>query len=333
MTRHTTKKKQQVKASFPKRILVTGGAGFIGSHVVDQLLAQNDVERVVVIDAFIDNYDPAQKARNVRNHKKDARYRLVRIDIRDAAKVDALMKKERFECVMHLAAACDARKAVDDPKTYLETNVMGTFNLMDSGVRYGTNRFVLASTSSVYGNDSVAPYRETEKADRALTMYGASKKAMEQLAYSYHHNHGTNVVCLRIFNAYGERMRDDLVVPKWVRAIRASEPIKLSGKGTRKRDWTYVGDVARAFLLAAHVDGYDVVNIGSSKPVTLASLLTQIEKALHTKAVVESYPSHHGSVEMTHADTKKAARVLGWKPTVQLAEGIKRYVLWSADRK
>ncbi len=333
MTLNTTKKKQTATLPLPRRVLVTGGAGFIGSHVVDQLLAERGTERVVVVDSFTDNYDPVQKARNVREHKKDARYRLIRIDIRDAAKIDALMKKERFDCVMHLAAACDARKAVDEPKIYLETNVMGTFNLFESGRRYGVERFILASTSSVYGNDAVAPYRESEKADRALTMYGASKKAMEQLAYTYHHNHGTNVMCLRIFNAYGERMRDDLVLPKWVRAIRSSSPIKLSGAGTRKRDWTYVGDIARAFVLAARVPGFDVINIGSSKPVTLKALLAQVEKALGMKAAIESYPSHHGSVEMTHADTKKAARVLGWKPSVLLADGIARYVAWSAGLK
>jgi nucleoside-diphosphate-sugar epimerase len=164
-------------------------------------------------------------------------------------------------------------------------------------------------------------------------MYGASKKAMEQLAYTYHHNHSVDVTCLRIFNAYGERMREDLVLPKWVHAITQGEPIKLSGKGTRMRDFTYVGDIARAFILASKVSGFDTVNVGSAKPVTLTRMLAVTEKVLGIKATIEHYPSHHGSVEMTHADTRRAKKQLGWKPTVTLLEGVRRYVLWLAGQR
>jgi UDP-glucuronate 4-epimerase len=241
----------------------------------------------------------------------------------------ALFKKERFEAVMHLAAKCDARKAVDDPEPYLQTNILGTWNLLDAAREYGVTKFVFASTSSVYGNGNKAPFKETASTDRALTAYGASKKAAEQLAYTYHHNFGLSVVCLRIFNAYGERMRPDLVLPKWVRGVEKGEAIKLSGKGTRKRDYTYVGDLARGFALALYAPlGFEVINVGSSKPVALTQLLGIVEKTLGKKANVEEVPSHKGSVEMTHANTKKAELVLGWKPEVMLGEGVAKYVAW-----
>ncbi len=316
-----------------RRILVTGGAGFIGSHVVDALLVDKNVERVVVVDNFDTNYDPALKEANARIHKKDKRYSLVRADICDHRRMRILFKKERFDAVMHLAAKCDARKAVDDPEPYLKTNILGTWNLLDVAREFGVAKFVFASTSSVYGNGNKAPYKETASTDRALTAYGASKKAAEQLAYTYHHNFGLSVACLRIFNAYGERMRPDLVLPKWVRAIESGEAIKLSGKGTRKRDYTYVGDIARAFVLALHAPlGFEVINVGSSRPIALTQLLTIVEKTLGKKAIVVEVPSHKGSVEMTHANTAHATKVLLWKPEVTLNEGVAKYVAWLANR-
>ena len=315
-----------------KRILVTGGAGFVGSHVVDALLADKKVERVVVVDNFDTNYDPALKEANARIHKKDKRYNLVRADICDRKRMRALFKKEQFDAVLHLAAKCDARKAVDDPEPYLHTNILGTWNLLDAAREFGVTKFVFASTSSVYGNGNKAPFVETASTDRALTAYGASKKAAEQLAYTYHHNFGIHIACLRIFNAYGERMRPDLVLPKWVRALQRGEAIKLSGKGTRRRDFTYVGDIANAFLLALRAPlSFEVLNVGSSKPVALSELLRIVEAALATKVVVIEVPSHAGSVEMTHANTKKAERMLGWKPTVTLKEGVAKYVAWLAN--
>lgn len=315
-----------------KRVLVTGGAGFIGSHIVDALMARKGVERVVVIDNFDTNYDPKLKVENTKIHKKDARYRLVKGDIRDLTRLKALFKKEQFDTVIHLAAKADARKAVDTPREYLEVNVMGSYNILECAREYGVTQLVLASTSAVYGNKNKAPFKESAQTDFALTAYGASKKAMEQLAYTYHHNHGQNIVCIRIFNAYGERMRPDLVLPTWVRAILSDQPIRLSGKGVRKRDYTYVGDLVSAFMSALTVNGFDVINVGSSKPITLNALLKTVEKTLGTTAAVIEVPSHHGSVEQTHANTQHAEYVLRWKPTTSLEEGVRRYVRWIKSR-
>ena len=314
-----------------RKVLVTGGAGFIGSHIVDALMSDARIERVVVIDNFDENYDLKLKEQNVRLHKKNPKYRLVRGDIRDFKKLYKIFKDEKFDAVMHLAAKCNARAAVEDPYPYIDTNIVGTFNLLECAKDFSIKKFVLASTSSVYGNGNKAPFKESMHTDRALTAYGASKKAIEQLAYTYHHNFGLSVVCLRIFNAYGERMRPDLVLPKWVRAIESGKEIELSGKGTRKRDYTYVGDVADAFMRALHAQiGYDVINIGSSKPFALMQLLKIVEQTLKKKAVVIEVPSHTGSVEMTHANTEKAQKVLGWAPRTVLTEGVSKYIAWLA---
>jgi UDP-glucuronate 4-epimerase len=312
----------------PQRsVLVTGGAGFIGSHVVDQLLALPGVTRIVVVDNFDTNYDPKQKRHNTTLHKNDPRYRLVTLDIGDRKRIRELFKKERFTAVVHLAAQCDARKAVLNPLPYLETNIMGTWNLLECAREFGVEKFIFASTSAVYGNGNKAPYKEDAITDRSLTVYGASKKSAEQLCYTYHHNFGMSIACLRIFNAYGERMRPDLVLPTWVRAIRSNEPVRLSGKGTRKRDYTYVGDIARGFISALVTPlSFEVINLGSSRPIALTTLLKTVEKAMGKRATVNEVSSHSGSVETTHANTARAQKILGWKPTVSLAEGVERYV-------
>jgi UDP-glucuronate 4-epimerase len=335
MTHAKGKKKQPSRSEpLPLRILVTGGAGFIGSHIVDALLQRPQTERVVVLDNFDTNYDPALKEANARIHKADRRYRLVRGDINDAALVRKVCKAEHFDGIVHLAAKADARKAVDTPQIYLETNILGSFNILECARECGIAKVVLASTSAVYGNTNKAPYKEDDITDFALTAYGSSKKAMEQLAFTYHHNHGLDITCVRIFNAYGPRMRPDLVLPLWVTAITQGTPIELSGKGTRKRDFTYVGDLADAFIRALQKPlGFAIVNVGNARPVALTELLRIVERTLKTRAQVVERPSHQGSVELTHANVSKAKRLLGWKPTTKLADGVAAYVLWLAGQR
>lgn len=311
-----------------KKILVTGGAGFIGSHLIETLLKKIS-GRVICIDNFDDAYDPRLKQRNIKSFLKNRRFILYKNDIRDLAKMKQIFKKERPDAVIHLAAKTDTRKAVFSPYEYISVNIEGTLNLLECSREFGIKKFIFASSSSVYGNKNSAPFSEEDQTDFPLSPYGASKKAGEILIYTYHHNFKLPAVCLRVFNAYGERMRPNLVLPIWLKKILAGEPIEMSGEGTRRRDFTYVGDTVNAIMLALKKPlDFEIINIGNSRPLSLNQLLRVLEKAVGTTAIVQKRPSHKASVEQTHASIAKAKRVLGWKPLMPIEEGVKRFVSW-----
>lgn len=312
-----------------KVIVVTGAAGFIGSNLAEALLKSGGYRRVVGIDNFDPLYPVRFKKENVAALRAHKRFAFYKADIRNAAAMQRIFAKEKPEAVVHLAAKADTRGAVIAPREYLATNIDGTLNLLECARQYGVKKFIFASSSSVYGNNNKAPFTEDANTDTPLSPYGASKKAGELLAYTYHHNFGLPVVCIRIFNAYGPRMRPGLVLYRWVEDILRGKTVELSGRGTRKRDYTYIDDLVRAFMLALKKNiGYEIINIGNSRPVTLNRLLAAIERATGTKAQVRSRPSHHASVELTHASTAKAKRVLGWKPRVGITEGVTNFVSW-----
>lgn len=314
-----------------KTILVTGGAGFIGSHLVEALLERKPDTRVVCVDDL-----SAGKAAGLSDPKEymrafiaNPRFAFYEVDIRDNAALRDVFEKERSEAIMHLAARADTRRSVLEPRDYISVNIEGTLNVLECAREFGIKKVVFASSSSVYGNKNVAPFSEDANTDFPISPYGASKKTGEILAHTYHHNFGISVVCVRIFNAYGERMRPGLVLYKWVDAILHGKPIEQSGDGSRRRDFTYVGDVVSGLIAALDADvGFEVVNIGNSEPVSLKELLSITEGATGEKAEVVSRPSHHASVEETHASVAKAKRVLGWEPLVSLADGVSRFVAW-----
>ena len=312
-----------------KTILVTGGAGFIGSHFIETLL-KSTCSRVVCVDNFDDAYDPRLKRRNIKPFLKHNRFVLYKNDIRDARKIKKIFKKEKPDAVIHLAAKTDTRQAVLSPHDYISVNIEGTLNLLECSRKFGIKKFVFASSSSVYGNNNSAPFTEEDRTDFPLSPYGASKKAAEILIYTYRHNFNLPAVCLRVFNAYGERMRPNLVLSLWLKKILRGEPIEISGKGIRRRDFTYVGDTVKAILLAlAKPLNFEIINIGNSRPLTLNQLLRVLEKAIGVTATVRKRPSHKSSVEETHASIIKAKRVLGWQPLTPIEQGIKRLVLWA----
>lgn len=317
-------KKQKVKT-----ILVTGGAGFIGSHLIEALLKEKNV-RVVCVDNFDNAYDPRLKRRNIKHFLKDSRFVLYENDIRDAKKMKEIFAKEKPEAVVHLAAKTDTRKTINAPHECISVNIGGTLNLLECAKDFGVKKFIFISSSSVYGNKNSAPFNENDQTDYPLSPYGASKKAAEIIIYTYHHNFNLPAICLRVFNAYGERMRPNLVLSMWLEKMLKGEPIEMSGNGTRRRDFTYVGDTVNAIMIALKKPlSFDIINIGNSKPLTLNHLLAALEKAVDAKAIVHRRPSHHGSVEQTHASIVKAKRVLGWKPLVPIEKGIRRFVLWA----
>lgn len=310
-----------------KTVLVTGGAGFIGSNLVGELL--NKDHRVICLDNFDPLYDPKFKEDNLLNFSKNKNFTLYKTDIRDFESLKSIFEKEKPELVVHLAARPDTRDAVKSPNEYISVNINGTINVLELCKDFEIKNLVLASSSSVYGNDPNLPWSENSPADRPLSPYGATKKTTELLAHSYNHNFGLNVTCLRYFNAYGENNRPTMVPYIWADAILHNKEIEISGDGSRSRDYTYISDVVSATIMAMEKPlGFEILNVGNSDPVSLIELLAVFEKVIGVKAKVKSRPSHKASVESTFANITKVRTVLGWEPTTNIEEGITKLVTW-----
>lgn len=313
-------------------VLVTGAAGFIGSNVVPALLA--DGYRVIAVDNFDDTYEVSLKKDNIEPFKNHEHCEFVQADICEKDVLQTLFEKENISYVIHLAAKADTRAAVDNPYPYLENNVTGTINLLELAKEFSVKNFVFASSSSVYGNDEDMPWSEDMAADLPISPYGATKRAAELIAHTYHHNAGINITCLRYFNAYGENNRPNLVPYIWSLAILKGEPIQMSGKGTRSRDYTYIGDIVRGTVAAMKKPlGYEIINLGNSSQLSLRELLEILEEVTGVQADVHERPSHRASVESTCADVSKAKRLLNWEPQVSPKEGMARLVAWLRDKR
>jgi len=314
------------------KILVTGGAGFIGSHLADALLA--DGNEVVVFDNFNDYYDPAIKEANVAPHLNDAKYRLVRGDLEDAAAVKALFDGCAFDCVVHLAARAGVRPSLENPSAYVRTNVLGTTNVLDQMQAHGVKKLVFASSSSVYGNCPEEMFSEDLKVTEPISPYAATKSACEQICYTYCHLYGIRTVCLRFFTVYGPRQRPDLAIRKFVEKIERGEPIEMYGDGTTKRDYTFIADIVRGIRAAIAYDAtpYEIVNLGGGEPITLARMIATIEKVLEKKAEIVRRPMQPGDVTKTVCDWSKAKRLFGYVPSTRFEDGIRAFVGWRRSR-
>ena len=313
-------------------ILVTGGAGFIGSHVIDLLLEGG--KRVVCIDNFDEVYERRFKEQHIAPFLGSQNFVLEEVDIRDTHTLDRICAQYGPDAIIHLAAKADTRSAVDEPHIYIDVNIVGTMNILEMARKYKVKRVVMASSSSVYGNSSQLPWREVESADRPLSPYGMTKRATELLGHTYTHNFGIAVTCLRYFNAYGENNRPTMVPYVWTQALLEGKPIQISGDGSRSRDYTYVRDVADATVRALRIqEGFQVLNIGNSHPVSLKELLATLEKVTGKSAQVISRPSHSASVENTYADISLAKEVLGWEPTTTIEQGLTQLVKWFREKR
>lgn len=310
-----------------KTVLVTGAAGFIGSNLTHALLERG--YRVVGIDNFDDTYDPFFKEANIAPFQGNANFKLERIDIRDADALKTVFEAEKPSYVVHLAAKADTRRAVDTPRLYISVNIDGTLNILEVCREHPVENLIIASSSSVYGNSSQVPFTEDQPADRPISPYGATKRAAEHLAHTYRHNFNMNITCLRFFNAVGENNRPNMVPYIWAEKLLRGEEIEISGDGSRKRDYTYIGDIVRGTILAMEKPlGFEVINLGNTAPASLNELLAMFEKIIGTKAKVKSRPSHGASVEVTYANVNKAKELLGWEPQTSLEEGITKLVAW-----
>lgn len=307
--------------------LVTGGAGFIGSHLLQALLARG--QRVVCLDNFDPFYPRACKERNLAEVGASPALTLVEGDICDAALVGQLMAEHQPDVVYHLAAKAGVRPSLVAPLDYIETNVSGTVNLLKAATEAGVRRFVFASSSSVYGAGNTLPFSEDQDVLRPLSPYAASKVAAEALCHTYHHLHGLPVVLLRFFTVYGPRQRPDLAINKFVRLMLGNESIPVFGDGSSSRDYTFVGDIVRGLLLAAESElNYETINLGNSSPVSLGELIAAVEQAVGRPARIERLPEQAGDMPHTYANVAKAERLLGWRPEVSLAEGLAQFVEW-----
>jgi UDP-glucuronate 4-epimerase len=312
-----------------RNILVTGGAGFIGSHLVDQLLAEGRW-RVTVVDDFNNFYSPDIKRNNVRAHWQDAAYRLVEADIRDRAALERVFASTDFDVIVHLAARAGVRPSLKEPVLYAETNINGTLNLLELARARGTGQFVFGSSSSVYGINAKVPFSEDDPIRQPISPYAATKGAGELLCHTYSHLYGIRCVCLRFFTVYGARQRPDLAIHKFARLIAKGQPIPVFGDGTTRRDYTFIDDIIAGVRAAVDYEAspYEVINLGESRTVELRELIALLEKELDRQAVIDRQPMQPGDVPQTFADITKARRLLGYNPQTEIEEGIRRFVEW-----
>jgi UDP-glucuronate 4-epimerase len=317
-------------------ILVTGGAGFIGSHLVDHLLAEKRW-RVTVVDDFNDFYAPEIKRENVRAHEREEAYRLIECDIREREALKRVFADEKFDVIVHLAARAGVRPSLREPLLYAETNINGTLNLLELARQRDVQQFVFGSSSSVYGINAKVPFSEKDPIHQPISPYAATKAAGELLCHTYSHLYGLRCVCLRFFTVYGARQRPDLAIHKFARLIDKGEPIPVFGDGTTRRDYTYIDDIIAGVRAAIDYEAspYEVINLGESRTVELGELIALLENALDRHALIDRQPMQPGDVPQTFADIEKARRLLGYNPQTEIEDGIRRFVEWfrSMSRK
>jgi UDP-glucuronate 4-epimerase len=309
------------------RILVTGAAGFIGSTLVERLLAEG--REVVGLDNFDPFYPEPQKQRNLANALRSQAFRLERGDIRDLAGLGRLCAAGRFDAIAHLAALAGVRPSLERPTEYADVNVRGSSAVFEAAVRHGIPRVAFASSSSVYGERRDGPFRESDPVERPISPYAATKRACELVAHTFHHAHGLQVSCLRFFTAYGPRQRPDLAIRKFSERMLAGEPIPVFGDGNAVRDFTYVDDAVDGVVRALDRDcGFALFNLGAGRKVSVLEVVKLLEKVLGREAKIDWQPAQTGDVPQTWADIGEARRRLGYSPSTPLEQGLERFAAW-----
>ncbi|OFV83374.1 MAG: epimerase [Acidobacteria bacterium RBG_13_68_16] len=309
------------------RILVTGGAGFIGSHLTARLVARGD--DVVCLDDFNDYYDPAFKRENVEPFRGSPRWRLVEGDIRNAALVEETYRTFGIEATVHLAARAGVRPSIRHPRLYEEVNGVGTLNVLEAARRSGARTFVFGSSSSVYGTNSKVPFSEDDPIARPVSPYAATKRANELMAYTYYHLYGLSVTCLRFFTVYGPRQRPEMAIYHFTEKLARGEAVPRYGDGSSARDYTYIDDIVEGIQVALDLAApFEIVNLGGSRTTTLQHLIELIAAAVGTEPRIDELPPQPGDVPITFADVSKAKKLWGWEPHVLIEDGIRRFVDW-----
>jgi UDP-glucuronate 4-epimerase len=310
-----------------KKIVVTGGAGFIGSHFVQKLLAEN--YDVYVIDDFNDFYDPEVKEQNIKEFSENPNFHLHRLDITDSAKVKNIINDVKPHIIVHLAARAGVRPSLENPELYANVNIMGTLALLEAAKETGIEQFIFGSSSSVYGNSPNIPFSEDDPCSHMISPYAVTKRSGELLCELYAKNENIPITCLRFFTVYGPRQRPDLAIHSFMKKISSGEPVPMFGDGTTARDYTYIEDIIEGiYATLQHPQKFAVINLGNSHPINLKGMIQEIEKALGKNAVISQQPMQKGDVERTFANISKAKDLLNWEPKTSFAQGIEKMAQW-----
>lgn len=309
-------------------ILITGGAGFIGSTLADKLIKENN--KVIVIDNFNDYYSPKLKEKNVFHNLTNLNYSLYRNDICDKDAVEKIFEKNNIDCVVHIAARAGVRPSLENPLAYAETNIDGTINILEAMRKNNVKKMVFASSSSVYGNCKAEKFSEDLKVTEPISPYAATKSACEQFLYTYSKLYDIQSICLRFFTVFGPRQRPDLAIRKFIELIEQDKPIPVYGDGTTMRDYTYIDDIVSGIMSAIKYDKtpYEIINLGGGSPVTLNEMIETIEKVLGKNAKIDRLPMQPGDVDKTVSDITKAKKLLGYEPKTTFEEGIRNFIEW-----
>ncbi|MCK5122948.1 MAG: GDP-mannose 4,6-dehydratase [Candidatus Pacebacteria bacterium] len=309
------------------KILVTGGAGFIGSHLVKRLL--NEGFSVVCVDNFNNFYDPQVKERNVKNFINNPNFRLYREDIRNFEVLSKIFERERIDKIVHLAAMAGVRNSIRCPSLYTEVNIPGTVNLLELAKKYKISNFVFASSSSVYGGNKKVPFSEDDPVNYPISPYAAAKKAGELICYTYHHLYNLNITCLRFFTVYGPAGRPDMAPYKFTRLVLKGDKILMFGDGSSQRSYTYVDDIIEGISSALDKElGYEIINLGGSELVSLKNFISLIENISGRKAKIKRALEQPGDMPITYADISKAKRLLNYAPRTNLEKGMTIFISW-----
>jgi len=313
------------------KILVTGAAGFIGSHLSERLLLEGyDVHG---LDNFEDYYNPVIKEQNAGLLTGNPRFTLYRTDIRDAEALNQIFEKNKIELVVHLAAKAGVRPSIIEPALYMDVNCTGLTNVLEASAKHGVRRFIFASSSSVYGNQTKTPFSETDDIGFPISPYAASKRSGELICHAYHHLYGMEIACLRLFTVYGPRQRPDLAIHKFTQLALQNKPIELFGTGNTIRDYTFISDIIDGIYSISFYPelAYEIFNLGNGNPIRLSDMIDALQKELNIPVVIHKIDKQAGDVDQTHADISKANAYFGFQPKVKLEEGVRSFLNWYRD--
>lgn len=317
-----------------KHILITGGAGFIGSTLIDSLLINGSKIKITCVDNFDPFYDPKIKRDNLEAHIHKANFKFIKADIRNLNKLKIKLT-DKYDAIIHLAAKVGVRPSVQDPISYTEVNINGTQNMLEIARQLKIKKFIFASSSSIYGINKNVPWREDDRLLVPASPYAFSKMSGELLGYTYTNLFKIQFIALRLFTVYGPRQRPDLAIHKFAKLISQNQPIDLYGDGNSKRDYTYVDDIVDGFKSALNYSSsdYEVINLGNSQPIKLSYLIAKLEKVLKKKAIIKKLPDQPGDLPLTFANNSKAQKLLEYNPKISLSDGLQRFITWFSQKK